>query len=107
MTAIHKNYKFITNDAGFRRWFSGGNVFQIVLLRENKIDNLYTKTGTVYGQQEPIHSFCCWSRVFLHGKQCVPPLPVIKVAIMSVQFPFADFCEQGQHLYVISYNKTN
>jgi hypothetical protein len=43
MTAIHENYKFITNDAGFVRWFRGGNFFQIVLMGENKIDNLTPK----------------------------------------------------------------
>jgi hypothetical protein len=43
MTAIHENYKFIINDAGFMRWFWGENFLKVVLLRENKIDNLTTK----------------------------------------------------------------
>jgi hypothetical protein len=43
MTAIHENYKFIINDAGFMRWFWGEIFLKIVLLRENKIDNLKPK----------------------------------------------------------------
>jgi hypothetical protein len=46
MTAIHENYKLTTNGASFMRRFYGGNSFQMVFLRENKIANLNTKTGT-------------------------------------------------------------
>jgi len=84
----------------FMRWFQGGNFFQIVHLKENKIDDLNTNTGTVHGQQEPIHGFCCCSKVFLHSKQCVPPMPAIMLAIMSMQFPITNSCEKSKYLHV-------
>jgi hypothetical protein len=69
MTTICENYKLTTNDACCMIKFHGGNFSNS--LSEGKQNRKTPKL--VHGQQEPIHSVYCRSRVFLCGKHVFHP----------------------------------